>query len=218
MLEALLSGFCVGIGICVIIFVGQGLFALGYGKVGMAAIKKIGKTNQQKGVQMLLGLLAVLWIVAIAFAVFGDDPTVWILVAVLPIPYGIWLFCARKRIPKLQEAAQRAEEAAKAAAERVAAEEATARAAIEATKAEATIPVTPVSTTTKLSGAAAGVGSLRDVVSFALKYSSAEGMRKYLASAANRTEDEEVQNTLNHILSVSDDQLRTAAEQAIATE
>ena len=80
---------------------GKGLVALGYGREGMAAREKLGKSST--GLALLFGCLVFVWLFVGAFYFMDKNTGSLVTIIVCPVIYAVWFFFARKSSAKLIE-------------------------------------------------------------------------------------------------------------------
>lgn len=88
------------------LYAGKGLIYLGYGKEGMLAREKLGKSD--KGLSYGFGIMSFIWLFFGVFFYFvfqGSKDSMFSLVLMIlcPVLYGIWVIFARKSVPRLIE-------------------------------------------------------------------------------------------------------------------
>jgi hypothetical protein len=93
-----------------LLYSGKGLVTLGYGKEGMAAREKLGKSSN--GLAFAFGALVLIWLFFGLFFYFvfsgsSDSAISLAIIVVCPLIYAIWAIVARKSVPKLIEDASK---------------------------------------------------------------------------------------------------------------
>ena len=96
-----------------LLYSGKGLVALGYGKEGMAAREKLGKTSN--GLAYAFGALLFIWLffgVLFYFLFQNSADAIYSLITMIacPVIYAVWFCIARKGVAKLIEESRKAEE------------------------------------------------------------------------------------------------------------
>ena len=89
-----------------LLYSGEGLVKLGYGKEGMAAREKLGKSSI--GLAYAFGALLFIWLffgLFFYFAFLGSKDSVFSLITIVicPVIYAVWVLLARKSVVKLIE-------------------------------------------------------------------------------------------------------------------
>ena len=95
-----------------LLYAGMGLVALGYGKDGMAAREKLGKSSD--GLALTFGGLVFVWLFFGVFFYFmfrgsADSLYCLIIMIVCPLIYALWFVFARKSAAKLIEESNKVE-------------------------------------------------------------------------------------------------------------